>query len=107
VNHIKVFGLMLAVLAAVVLSENIAKSQPGQVCAGKLVKGEDGGLEITDGEYVCLIDPSDAQKILAVCAEGHDCQVKGKVLACEDSGECVTIKNITSVKDLPAPLPRQ
>jgi hypothetical protein len=101
VTQAKFMALIVAATAAFMFFDNVVKAQPGQVCSGKLVKdSDDGGLTLVDGEAVCVIDPSDAQRILTVCAEGHDCQVKGKVSDCEESGECVTIKNITSVKDL-------
>jgi hypothetical protein len=100
VNRAKVFGLIMAATAAFLLSDNAVKSQTGAVCTGKLVKEEDGGLTIVQGEDVCVIDPSGTKKVLSVCAVGHDCEVEGKAYPCEDSGECETIKNITSVKDL-------
>jgi hypothetical protein len=100
VTQAKIFGLIVAVTAALLLSDNAVKSRGG-VCTGKLVKHEDGSLTIkVDRENVCEVDPSGTQKILSVCAVGHDCEVEGEVHGCEDSGECVAIKNITSVTDL-------
>ena len=97
----KFFGLIVAAaVAAFLLCDNIAMAQTGAVCSGKLVKEKDGSLTLVDGEVICEVDPSGAQKVLSVCAEGHDCQVTGTKYPCEDSGECDAIKNITLVKDL-------
>lgn len=99
-NQAKFFGLILAAAAALLLADNIAISQTGAVCSGKLVKEKDGSLTLVDGETICEVDPSGTQKVVSVCAEGHDCQVTGTKYPCEDSGECEAIKNITAVKDL-------
>jgi hypothetical protein len=99
-NQAKFFGLIVVATAALLLSDNTVISQTGGVCSGKLVKEKDGTLTLVDGEVICEVDPGGTQKVLAVCAEGHDCQVTGKKYPCEDSGECETIKNITIVKDL-------
>jgi hypothetical protein len=39
-------------------------------------------------------------KVLAVCSEGHRCNISGLLDECEDSGECVEITRVTSVQDL-------
>jgi hypothetical protein len=94
--------LILAAAVAFLAGDKIAKSQTGEVCSGKLVKESDGGLTIVDGEDICVVDPAGTQKVLSACAEGHDCEIEGRVYPCEDAGECSAIKNIVSVKDLTA-----
>ena len=48
-------------------------------------------------EGICIFSGDDQKKILAVCSEGHQCEVAGLVDYCKESGECVEITHVTSV----------
>jgi hypothetical protein len=70
-------------------------------CSGILHKDKYGlrfGGGNKEGEGICLVNQSDEQKVLAICTVGHFCEASGLVDNCKDSGECVELTNITSVK---------
>ena len=100
--QVKILGPVVAATIALLLTDSVAKSQIQNVCSGELAKDEDGGLYINiPPEAVCLVDAQDVQKVLSICAEGQNCEVKGEVSDCgEDEGECAKIEHITSVKAL-------
>jgi hypothetical protein len=50
------------------------------------------------GESVCIFNDYDEKRIRAVCSEGTMCRVAGFVALCEQSGGCVKISDITSVR---------
>jgi hypothetical protein len=57
-----------------------------------------------EGEGICVVNKSQEQKVLEVCSVEHYCNVRGLVSDCKDSGECVEITNITSVRGRAASL---
>jgi hypothetical protein len=69
-------------------------------CGGILHRDREG-LRFGGGrgfdETVCYVKKVDERKVLAQCAVGRYCKVKGTVAACQDSGECLEISNITFV----------
>jgi len=76
-----------------------ARSARGQ-CAGIL--HQDGsklwfGGAKGEGEGICIVDGSEAGKVLKACSAGRWCRVVGSTGDCKDSGECAEIKDIVSV----------
>jgi len=68
-------------------------------CAGILHQDADGlrfGGGRGEDESICIIDASQADKVLQACAVGKYCRVVGSTGDCEDSGECVEIKSVTT-----------
>jgi hypothetical protein len=94
--------LTLAIGFVLIVSEHeisSARPQPDK-CSGILHKDKYGlrfGGDNKEGEDICLVNQSDEQKVLAICAIGQFCEINGLVDYCKDSGECVEITNITSV----------
>lgn len=75
------------------------------LCSGVLHRA-DGRLrfggEAGEGESICLVNKADESKVLATCAVGHSCRVKGSIGSCGDgSGECEEIKKIRSIQSGP------
>lgn len=55
-----------------------------------------GGRGETEG--ICLVNGRDAYKVLQICRIGKPCTVEGSGDLCKNSGECVEITNITTVR---------
>src|SRR5262249_52831820 len=54
---------------------------------------------VEEPEHICTFSGEVKRKILAVCAEGHYCEVEGLLDDCKDAGECSEITNVVSVRD--------
>src|SRR5262249_48100128 len=54
---------------------------------------------VEEPEHICTFSGEVKRKILAVCAEGHYCEVEGILDDCKDAGECSEITNVVSVRD--------
>src|SRR5262245_1217579 len=50
-----------------------------------------------EGEGICLVDASQAARVLKACSAGRYCRVVGATADCKDSGECTEINDIVSV----------
>jgi len=98
--NIGIEGLAGAVLLLASFSPELAEAGPKpDICSGVLTNSHGHFVITIEPEGVCIFGKEDEKKILAVCSEGHRCEVKGLVDDCEDSGECAKITNVTSVKD--------
>jgi len=76
-----------------------AEPRPDQ-CSGILHRDEFGlrlGGGRGEGEDICVIRKEDERKVLAVCAVGRHCRIRGLVDLCRDAGECVEVSGIKSV----------
>jgi hypothetical protein len=70
-------------------------------CSGILHRGAEGlrmGGGRGEGEGICVIRKADELKVLEVCRVGRFCRVRGLIDLCRDSGECVEIHRVTSVR---------
>ena len=72
------------------------------MCSGVLSKSQGSFVIKLGRESICTFNADDEKKIVAICAEGHRCEAFGLVDDCKDSGECVEITGIVSVKDTTA-----
>ncbi len=83
-----------------------AYSEPEIRSCGGILHSDKYGLHFGRGkgeeEFICAINNSDRRKVLATCRVGKYCEVVGLVDACNDSGECIEIRNITSVRAKPS-----
>ena len=59
------------------------------------------GGEPGEEEGICLVNGTETGKVLQTCRVGKPCTVKGSGGLCKDSGECVHITSITSVRGEP------
>jgi hypothetical protein len=87
---------------AALLIDGSALAEPKfDTCSGELTKLESGyALDFKPDQGICIFSGEDERKILAICSEGHRCEVSGIVDECKDSGECAEITHVTSVKDV-------
>jgi len=99
--RIATFCVWLA--AGLIGSSSFAIGEPkAGTCSGVLSKFQDDFVLKLGREGICTFSGDDEKKILAVCTEGHRCEAFGLVDDCKDSGECVAISGIASVKDITA-----
>ena len=77
-----------------------AANNPEEECSG-ILHGDQYGLRlgggIGEGEGICVIAKSERHNVLTLCSIGHFCRLRGHVSDCKDSGECVEIRDITSM----------
>jgi hypothetical protein len=90
-------------LGASVLMSSLANAQEPNngKCTGVLHKDKFGihfGGGRGEDEGICAISKSEESKVLAICHVGSSCEVYGVVDDCKESGECVEITNIGSVR---------
>ena len=76
-----------------------AAPQPG-VCSGVLTEAGGELAIVEEPEHICTFGEEAKRKILAVCTEGHYCEVDGILDDCKDTGECSEITNVISIRDL-------
>ena len=91
---------LLLMTAAISAQTAFAAPSAGQ-CSGVLHKTDDqlmfgGGKGEDEGIYI--VRKADEAKVLAVCAVGKFCRVRGTVDDCTDSGECSELTSITTVR---------
>lgn len=59
------------------------------------------GGEPGEEEGICLVNGTETSKVLETCRVGKPCTVEGSGGLCKDSGECVQITSVTSVRGEP------
>jgi hypothetical protein len=97
-QHVRIVVL----LASGFLATTAAAQPKLDTCSGVLTDFN-GELVLRAGrEGICTFSADDGKKIAAICAKGHVCQVAGLVDLCRDSGECVEVSSIVSVRDVTA-----
>jgi hypothetical protein len=93
-------AMLLAVTSLVLLALGGGQAYARGQCAGIL--HQDGpklwfGGAKGEGEGICIVDGSQAGKVLKTCVAGRYCRVVGVTGDCKDSGECTEIKDIVAV----------
>jgi len=82
-----------------------ANGEPEIRTCGGILHSDKYGLRFGRGpgeeEFICAINNADKRKVLATCSVGKYCEVAGLVEPCKDSGECIEIRNISSVRTKP------
>jgi len=99
--RIATFSLCLTVGLFGSSSFTLAEPRPG-ICSGVLSKFQDHFVLKLGRESICTFNSEDEKKILAICTQGHRCEAFGLVDDCKDSGECIEMTGIASVKDITA-----
>jgi hypothetical protein len=89
----------IAIAVALLLVTDVASAQVvRQECKGILHQDRHGLSFQIPPEGLCEINPSQRGKVLAVCAPGRFCRVEGMASSCKDSGECMEIVRVLSVR---------
>jgi len=88
-----------ALLLFLFLGERVAAAPMPGACSGVLTTSGDRFAIVEEPEHICVFSAEDKNKIFAICAEGHYCEVEGLLHDCKDAGECSEITNVVSVRD--------